>query len=698
MNRAGASAESRITIERWLNSWVVDAGTFGRPEVGDVMHRIDRSVAEDLPDCFARSMPARCGATEAVWRIREIDLGFTVDLGSPESWSIAKSWSERVAARVMEIVERGAESDGVLCFQDRSAYLAQFVLDLAAGRAWGKWYYEEFRSLDQLTAGRAIVEALTQKPEDGVSTLLHLTRCGTLERILCVLTGSDARTLFECCFGGLGDIDEPGAEGRHRLATLSQWSGRLLDVWSDEPIRASHMPQPDPHDAVCWMTKVSVRFPGAEREPAALAALSGLLALRRVLAAIRSPIDADRLVRMLTRGDLTLDEAIGVARKEGADSAERGLEFLNRVAHGDPDWAAQAAAQLLRDKMQSAGGAWFDGESMITPFGGAFMIAPSLIELGLKEIAESAAGDGEQGQDAAAFLRHLVLSGCLRGDRRMEASSDQALRLLSGYHCSGDWEEHSFAADCIARAQSLFAGKLAALAECDDRLMLAELVRPPEQERKVLLLRDVARNAWLFAAAWPGETAEQERTLVSALECVREATGNLPYLVLRGLASGLEQADALRGRTVGVVSLLDAESGAAAAAMVSRIVCLGDSTCGEQVARMLASSDAEFQYFSNVDSGPNFDPALDALTTLLRRAGHKGFARRLMGFQSASPEHLYRNFLAGVSTVRILPQRIEVELPHSPLSLVLHLSGIDRQAFTVPWLEGREVCLLPSRE
>lgn len=116
------------------------------------------------------------------------------------------------------------------------------------------------------------------------------------------------------------------------------------------------------------------------------------------------------------------------------------------------------------------------------------------------------------------------------------------------------------------------------------------------------------------------------------------------------------------------------------------------------VAHLLRSCDQEFAYLSCGSLWPEFDIDLDLFSTLIARAALRQFARQLMGFQSSSPEHLCRNFLEGIGTVRNRPERIEVELPRAPLFIVLQLSGLVQQTYTVPWLEGREVCLLPPGE
>jgi hypothetical protein len=84
---------------------------------------------------------------------------------------------------------------------------------------------------------------------------------------------------------------------------------------------------------------------------------------------------------------------------------------------------------------------------------------------------------------------------------------------------------------------------------------------------------------------------------------------------------------------------------------------------------------------------------LDLAGSLFARATLKHFARRLIGFDASSPEHIYRNFLAGIAFVRDTAEQIEVELEPPPLSIVLSMGGILEETYSLPWIEGRTVCL-----
>jgi len=111
-----------------------------------------------------------------------------------------------------------------------------------------------------------------------------------------------------------------------------------------------------------------------------------------------------------------------------------------------------------------------------------------------------------------------------------------------------------------------------------------------------------------------------------------------------------------------------------------------------------AAPDLAFLSLAGLRPEIPMNPGLDLTWSLVARATLRHFARRLPGFESSSPEHLHQNFLSGVRTVRITSERIEVRLPQCPLPVVLRLSGVWEQTQSLPWLDGKEICLLPPVE
>jgi hypothetical protein len=120
----------------------------------------------------------------------------------------------------------------------------------------------------------------------------------------------------------------------------------------------------------------------------------------------------------------------------------------------------------------------------------------------------------------------------------------------------------------------------------------------------------------------------------------------------------------------------------------------------EQLANRINASEKHYPFFCFPHIWPDreFDPVLDGTFSLIARAALKHFARKLSGFEASGPEHLYQNFLLGLSEVRNSDQRLEVRLPASPLSVILRMAGLQEQKYVATWLKGSEVWLLPPQE
>ena len=180
-----------------------------------------------------------------------------------------------------------------------------------------------------------------------------------------------------------------------------------------------------------------------------------------------------------------------------------------------------------------------------------------------------------------------------------------------------------------------------------------------------------------------------------AVAMISRATGNEPdVLLLGGRLGALKDSAALAPRAARILALDSPETfswDALAADFRVR---------PDRFARASRPPPPDLAYFSLAGLRPEAQvhTGLDLTWSLMARAALRHFARRLPGFESSSPEHLYQNFLAGVSTVRTALDRIEVRLPHSPLAVILRLSGVWDQTYTLPWLHGVEICLQPPVE
>jgi hypothetical protein len=705
-----AAANSSIVIDRWRNTFVVAENTYRRPATQEVLRRIERALAEDLPrSCIAGLGQWSARPADGVWLIRQLALDFVVDVSKPGANDVAPACSEQFAVELAGVLQRGPDSDaGVLYFASRSSYIAQFVLDLIAGQVWSKWYYEEFRSLAMLSTSRAVAEVFSREPENGAKAIVYLAQTARLDEVLPVLTAVDARTIYYCCFKGSAGMSVSAAlasdssslfpelqAGRISFSGPDFWLGRLLEVAKDERVRA-HRLQTSFHEALRWLALVGARFPGAVFDDASCAAVEGLIELRRVLEEIRSPIAADRLVRRVVEGEISLEEAIEIASRQGSASPGKALRFLVMASQGDADWAMQAAAVLLQDQLAPLQ-AVVASESMISAFAGMFLLGPALVRL--NQLLDEVAGEGEDAKEVASFLRYMILVKCVGGPRFLAAEGDTALRLMSGCHRLRlqDWRQVCQAIE-LNRAYTLFLHALPALADCDNRCLLAETFATPDHKREVILVRDCVRNEWVYAQLVEPESRTREEALTAALNRAHESTGDIPIVLLHPSLAALAESAMLRQQAARVITLQEEVPSADVNDALLSARYITQAKPREKYAQLLRSSGPDFSYFSFADVWPEVDLEFDLFGTLLSRAVMREFARHLLGFQNSSPEHLYTNFLEGIGTVRQQPERIEVELPRSHLLLVLQLSGSTRQTYVLPWLEGKEVCLLPPKQ
>jgi hypothetical protein len=677
-----------VTVGRWSGTYLVPA-SYSAPQ--DLQQRADKLVADllasDCRTCLEQSLDV---GDPAVWRIRNLSVNLALEAGFSDPHNVARSWGRRFAAEIYSAVERGEQSDSVLRFPSRAAFLAQFIFDLAAGRAWGKWYYEEFEDLRVLSERQAICAIFLRGDPPPVKLLLQLLPAGRLESVLLALDDADAKVIFDLCFDG--------AAGTRREDAIEKWTGVILESWNTAPLRAASRDENRFRDALRLLGRTLSQFPAARGDLRLRAVINGLLDLRRVLSAIRSAHLIDSIIKLLGSGEL--QPAVDLAAGAGASHPDAALAFLAQRMQGDADWGAQAVAVILGESHQErflTSRTISEGESFLSSFGGIFLLGPSFQAMHLDELANVAAEPAESPDKTAATLRHLAAVKCFGQIRLSDAADDPALRLFSGF------EGHSFCQALesidtrklnLAGAQNLLLHTLMDREEARELCLFAELISV-SPGTPAILLRELARDEWLDLVPLPPATSDAVSLLQTSLQRL-------------SVISKLDQTTLFHSKSLS--ALLDSSPLHRVVAHIAVLHRSDDST-QEQLAKQLGltpqqlefrldSAQQHYPYFCLSHSWPVFelDPALDCTFSLISRAALRHFARKLFGFEASSPEHLYQNFLSGLSEVRRVDQRLEVRLPSSPLALILRIAGLQDQRYSPTWLKGSEVWLLPPQE
>jgi hypothetical protein len=693
--------DSRVTVEHFVATYRIPRD---HPTPDELKWRLDRVMERRLPEsCREILKPLLDPADPSVWCIRRLDLSLTLDAGAARDDQVSRAWSNRLVEAVAGAIARGADGDEVLHFPDRASYLARFVIDLVGGRAWDRWYFRPFDSLRSLPLSAALGEALSREPANTLKAILHLFRTGRLEEIIRPLTGRDASKVYDACFA---DVETPG-----EVRVTREGIETLLQIWSHAPLQLESL---NTSQNRLRLLATVANQSGTTIDTSLGASIDCLIGLADALriANPTSPAGLD-----LRRGNS--DAAItSIAPFVDPDSLTD-LRRFQMMAQGDPEWAAHFVLTIDPSQVSTRAvePASKHARTLVTPFAFLFLLLPSLLDLAVPEVTESGPTVPDSGVSWQKFLRFLIGLKLVGRNRIVAALNDPALEMFAG----SDTPRFRDACNQLSNS-SLAAMQDASLRNLIERLyhqgiyrgryLGVEAVPTGEESSLLLLVRDLPRDAWLHVEYIRRDPYVVQDVLGRALETSTGIVGSEPEWLL--IRHGHEQelitaaaAAALRPK----IAWIDANGSSALTPLN-----LGQSYDGRRLSisaerselvpddfRSAASTwlgraslaEGELEYFSVLGASP-FVPItaeVDVSVTLLARAVLKAFALRLMGFEWSSPEHIYRNFLEGIGTIRVDSSTIRVELPRGPLALILRMAGVNGQTYSLPWLNDATVIL-----
>jgi hypothetical protein len=376
----------------------------GLPDPAGVSDRLARLAEDELSTWLQAHLDSLAGDDQAVYRIRRVSLDLWVDVQAMSTAEIGRRWGQALAGAASRAIQE-PDSTQVVRFETPRHYLTAFLRDLLDGRAWSRWYYAEFLTLQRLSAPEIAVLLLARYPDWIAPILLDLEASGHAARLIHGFSQSQVERLWKA----LGFPAGPDMAGNPAdLDWLAgTWRGMVLSGAGDAAGRARNRLRG-------WL-----HLARADLERARQPHLAGwLLAL----------VDLDALLR--ARPDLAPSLLMESGLFPAALRDLAGGPFADQAGWLAAFSQSGAGRRLLSRLAQAAGREDTSARhqaALSSPVGSVFLLLPALVESGLWETW--AASDGEQ---AARGYIYLLALKALGRSAALSHASDPMLAAFAG--------------------------------------------------------------------------------------------------------------------------------------------------------------------------------------------------------------------------------------------------------------------------
>ncbi len=201
----------------------------GAPEsAGALQARLERVIRDRLAGDYDAALQEALGDDPAVYVLRHVRARLTLVL-APETTDkyVAQRSSARMAGATVGCIAREVEGHNLVRFADQAEYVARFVMDLLAGRAWNRWFYGAFGALRYLDLREALHTVLDENRAYLPAILRYLYRYGGLAALLAALGMKESAWLWSLARGG-EPLDHADAES---LLSITLKLFDRLDLW-----------------------------------------------------------------------------------------------------------------------------------------------------------------------------------------------------------------------------------------------------------------------------------------------------------------------------------------------------------------------------------------------------------------------------------------------------------------------------------
>ncbi len=370
-----------------------------------IQRRCDRIAVELLPHAWENQLVTAAPpepTDEALYFIKDINLKLSLNITDADDRAIAQAWAQALHQGIQRAIRQGGSD--IKVFRNRSEFVANFVEEVIRGDAWSNWYYQEFESLRSRSLAQIVLTVLTQDGNIGGDALLSLVARGVLDSLLHSLSDSEVETLVARC------LLPPSP----RVVLSQSYPGWLR-------VLRSHLASPQWVPARTLARNVARIYlvlinqhPTLGPDVNLARFLQELLSWHQILAAsgnLQSVLD-----------QLRAEDVQALVRQPNAPFW---LAPLVREVRG------QELANVLQD-LTTPGQQQSFLRGQFTPFGGIFLLIPSILELRLAEFLQICPYPEPEHHAKVGWMLFAISLQCLGLQHRTTALNNTALAMFAG--------------------------------------------------------------------------------------------------------------------------------------------------------------------------------------------------------------------------------------------------------------------------
>ncbi len=622
------------------------------PDPTQLQQRLDTPLRSDLPhtlEKYAQNLLQSQG-----WLfIRDLKIHLTINTAWDQE-QIAKVWSSHILDAIYKTKNRGS---GYIYFPTYSAYIASFIAGLVAGDSWSKWYFRHFDGLRLLPLSTAVRTLLCNYGSAATNCLTTLD-VKTLQRLLSVLTQQDAKQIL------------------HTLATNDQQATEVQLMASME-LRKSieefiisfqknhHSTLTTAQAALSFYVRIkqkNKKYRGVSLKDLA-GALCYLLHYCRVT--------TDRYAVYLALKYI-VEKKLSALYQHDAVLAEHCIPLQNYPTDYLQDIVkaihTHINAQAVND-VTTVG-----QESFYSAHGGLIMLAPAVDRLALQTQVRD--WPNLDGVSAAHILRWLIVIKTCAVGKYSDLLYDRAAREIYQIPPTISLTDIQTWLQEIELKQWLSLGKA---------LMVREqgfVVLDFKMEKSfAFALFDEVRGRCVYYET-RAEQIDEKFTRRMLCRLTRRKISPLRLYVsteLRAVFDGIKDCSIYDLANVDIDNLGIDNRAAAVQVLAKRPLSLAE--------------DFKFLAFPKK---PSFFALADNMLSCFAQQVLRDFSHRLPGFAHASLAYLHKNTLHTSIHIKQHENDFDIHIDAPPLNVLLSMTGITRQQFTLSWQNERNYRLYPA--